>query len=93
MNMSNDVESTLVALSALGWEPLEAERKKTKAKLIFKLLNEMGPKSLSSLFDSFCLPQPRTNSMKKSFIYDGATLWNLGTLNPLAASKQKFLLT
>ena len=90
MNMSNDVEST-VALNALGWEPLEAERKKAKAELMFKLLNEMGPKSLSNLFNykneitdyelrdvsnSLCLPQPRTNSMKKSFMYDGATLWN-----------------
>jgi hypothetical protein len=23
-----------------------------------------------------CLPQPRTNSMKNSFMYDGAKLWN-----------------
>ena len=49
MNMCNDVEST-VALNALGWEPLKAERKKAKAKLMFKLLNGMGPKSLSNLF-------------------------------------------
>ena len=92
MNMSNDVEST-VALNVLGWGPVEAEKKraKAKAKLMFKLLNEMGPKSLSNLFNhkneltdhelrdvlnSFCLPQPRTNSMKKSFMHDGATLWN-----------------
>ena len=88
MNMGNDVEST-VALNALGWEPLKAERK--KAKLMFKLLNGMGPKSLSNLFhykneftdyelrgvsNSLCLPQPHTNSMKKSFMYDGVTLWN-----------------
>ena len=84
MNMCNDVES----LNALGWEPLKAERKKAKAKLMFKLLNGMGPKSLSNLLDckneftdyelrgvsnSLCLPQPRTNSMKKSFMYDGIT--------------------
>ena len=90
MNMCNDVEST-VALNALGWEPLKAERKKAKAKLMFKLLNGMGPKSLSNLLDykneftdyelrgvsnSLCLPQRRTNSMKKSFMYDGVTLWN-----------------
>ena len=48
MNMCNDVEST-VALNALGSEPLKAERKKAKAKLMFKLLNGMGPKSLSNL--------------------------------------------
>ena len=40
--MNNDVEST-VALNALGWQPLLAERKKAKAKLMLKLLNEMGP--------------------------------------------------
>ena len=50
MNMNNDVEST-VALNALGWQPLQAERKKAKAKLMLKLLNEMGPKSLSNRFN------------------------------------------
>ena len=89
MYVSNDVEST-VALNALGWEPLEAERKKAKAKLMFKLLNEMGPKSLFNLFNykneltdyelrnvsnSLCVPQSRTNSMKKSFMdYGGNSL-------------------
>ena len=87
MYVSKDVEST-VALNALGWEPLEAERKKAKAKLMFKLLNEIGPKSLFNLFNykneltdyelrnvsnSPCVPQPPTNSVKKSFMYDGAT--------------------
>ena len=88
--MCNDVEST-VALNALGWEPLKAERKKANANLMFKLLNGMGPKSLSNLFDYknefsdyelrgisnfLCLAHPRANSMKKSFMYDGVTLWN-----------------
>ena len=69
----------------------QSRKEKGKAKLMFKLLNGMGPKSLSNLFDykneftdyelrgvsnSLCLPQPRTNSMKKSFTYDGVTLWN-----------------
>jgi hypothetical protein len=51
----------------------------------------MGPKSLTNLFtyksevrnyklrnisSSLCLPQPRTNNMKNSFMYDGAQLWN-----------------
>ena len=57
---------------------------------MYKLLNKMGPKSLTNLFtykgevtnfdrnisSSLCLPQPRTNNMKKSFVYDGAHLWN-----------------
>ena len=56
------------------------QKKKGKGKM-FKLWNGMGPKSLSNLFDykseftdyelrgvsnSLCLPQPRTNSMKKA---------------------------
>ena len=58
---------------------------------MYKSLNKMGPKSLSILFtykgevtnyklrnisSSLCLPQPRTTDMKKSFVYDGAHLWN-----------------
>ena len=64
---------------------------KSKAKLMFKLLNDMGPKSLADLFyfkneltdyelrgveSALCLPQPRSNSMKKSLIFDGAHVWN-----------------
>ena len=90
LNMSNDIDHS-VALQALGWKPLKTERKKSKAKIMYKLLNKMGPKSLSNLFtykgevtnyklrnisSSPCLPQPRTNNMKKSFVYDGAHLWN-----------------
>jgi hypothetical protein len=90
MNMSNDIDHS-VALQALGWKPLKTERKKSKAKIMYKLLNKMGPKSLTNLFTyksevtnyklrnistSLCLPQPRTNNMKNSFMYDGAYLWN-----------------
>ena len=48
-NMTNDVDHSL-ALQALGWETLEVERKKAKAKMIYKLLNNMGPHSLTNLF-------------------------------------------
>ena len=90
MNMSNDTEHS-VALQALSWVPLKTERQKAKAKLMYKILNKMGPESLTNLFtykgemtnynlrdisSSLCLPKPRTNSMKKSFMYDGAYLWN-----------------
>ena len=47
MNMNNDDTDQTIALGALGWEPLKVERIKTKAKLMFKLLNTMGPKSLA----------------------------------------------
>ena len=78
LNASNDVEHN-IALRALGWEPLQMERKKAKAKIMYKLLNKMGPKSLTNLFSyksektnyhlrdissGLCLPKPRT------------TLWN-----------------
>ena len=90
LNMTNDVNHT-VALRALGWEPLKIERKKAKGKMMYKILNSMGPQSLTKLFSnkrdkteyhlrnissSLCLPKPRTDNMKNSFMYDGAKLWN-----------------
>ena len=89
-NLSNDVDHS-IALGELSWEPLKADRKKTKAKLMYKLLNNVGPNSLTNLFSykseltnynlrdissGLHLPKPRTNKMKKSFMYDGAFLWN-----------------
>lgn len=67
------------------------QRIKTKAKTMFKVLNNMGPKCLKHSFTfrnetlthnlreasmTLCLPQPRTNNMKKSFTFDGASIWN-----------------
>ena len=90
LNVSNNVEHN-IALHALGWEPLQMKRKKAKAKIMYKSLNKMGPKSLTNLFSyksektnyhlrdissGLCLPKPRTNNMKNSFMYDGAQLWN-----------------
>ena len=90
MNMSNDTDHS-VALQALGWKTLKVERRKAKAKMMYKLLNNMGPQSLTNLFtyksemtsynlrnvsSTLCLPQPRTNNLKKSFMYDGSFLWN-----------------
>ena len=36
LNISNDVDYT-IALRTLGWEPLQTERKKTKARMMYKL--------------------------------------------------------
>ena len=59
--------------------------------MMYKLLNNVGPNSLTNLFSykseltnynlrdissGLHLPKPRTNNMKKSFMYDGAFLWN-----------------
>jgi hypothetical protein len=88
--MSNDVDHS-IALCTLGWKPLDIMGKKAKATMMYKTLNGIGPKSLTNLFtyknektnyrlrsisSGLCLPQPRTNSMKNSFMYDGAKLWN-----------------
>ena len=49
MNMSNDTDHS-VALKALGWKTLKVERKKAKAKMMYKLLNNMGPQSLTFIY-------------------------------------------
>ena len=89
-HVPNEIDQQTV-LNILGWEPLKQQRKKAKAKMMFKTLNNMGPNSLKKLFtfkkeilnhslrgssSLIRLPKPNTNNMKKSFIYDGASLWN-----------------
>ena len=84
--MSNDVDHS-IALRVLGWEPLEVMRKKANAKMTYKTLNNIGPESLTKLFHcknemtkynlrnisgNLCLPQPRTNSMKKKSWFEQA---------------------
>ena len=32
--------------------------------------------NLRGISSNLCLPKPRTNNMKNSFMYDGAKLWN-----------------
>ena len=41
-----------MALRTLGWEPLQTERKKAKARMMYKLLNKMDPKSLTNLYSN-----------------------------------------
>ena len=94
--MTNDcVNRTIALLHWVGtWEPLKIERKKAKAKMIYKVFNKMGPQSLTKLFSyksdktdqniifetcqvvCVCLPKPRTDNMKNSFMYDGSKLWD-----------------
>ena len=79
------------ALKALGWETLEIQRTKAKAKYMFRRVNGMAPACLTDLFTrkqdvtnyslrgsstSLQLPLPKTESGKKSFSYDGAKVWN-----------------
>ena len=46
--MSNDVDHS-VALNVSGWEPLDITRKKAKARMMHKSLNNIGPESLTNL--------------------------------------------
>ena len=47
--MPNEVDQQ-TALDALGWEPLKEQRKKAKAKIMFKILKTWGPSvSMTSL--------------------------------------------
>ena len=68
---------------------LSMRRKKSKANLMFKILNGEAPTNLQGLF-SVCgtrynignsemrlnVPRPRTDYMKKSFCYSEAVLFN-----------------
>ena len=56
------------AINALGWEPLETRRAKSKVKQMYKVLRGSST--------SLQLPLPKNENLKKSFCYDGAKLWN-----------------
>lgn len=89
-HMSNETPHQ-EALKALGWETLEIQRTKAKAKYMFRIVNGMAQACLTDLFTrkqdvtnyslrgsstSLQLPLPKTESGKKSFSYDGAKVWN-----------------
>ena len=82
MNFSNDIPGP-EALNALGWENLVTRRAKTKAKTIYKALNNLALSPLEKLFEhkrniiqynlrgsstSLQLPQPKTEKRKKFFL-------------------------
>ena len=89
MQSSYDIRSRDI-LQQLKWEPLDISRTKHKAIMMFKILNDMAPKYLSSQFAKTCernpyhlrgdnskltLPFPKTEYLKKSFKYSGPKLW------------------
>ena len=65
MNMSNDVHHSVV-LQALGWKTLQAERKKAKAKMMYKLLITC---TLLSLTNSFTYKDVTLSVLSHSPIY------------------------
>ena len=84
-----DTSSNLL-LAMLSWEKLSLRRKKQKALIMYKTLNELAPDYLQCLFTErhvndynlrnlegkLSLPKPNTNYLKRSFCYSGACLWN-----------------
>ena len=76
-------------LSTLSWERLSLRRKKQKAVMMYKTMNDLAPEYLQSLFSQrhsaynlrnsegrLTLSKPSTNYLKRSFSYSGAMLWN-----------------
>ena len=81
--------SSSLLLDILKWDKLVIRRKKHKAIMMFKSLNEQASVYLQNLFherstdydfrNSFhklTLPRPRTDYLKRSFSYSVALLWN-----------------
>ena len=96
LNMTNDVNHT-IAPRAFGWEPLKIERKKAKGNMMYKILDDMDPLSLTKLFSnksdkteyhlrnissSLCLPRPRTDYMNNTRTVSCMTGQNFGILFP-----------
>ena len=76
-------------LNSLSWDNLSVRRTKQKANLMYKCVNKLAPNYLCNMFTSralsfdlrdasqkLCLPKPRTDYLKRSFSYSGASLWN-----------------
>ena len=90
--MSASYDSNLDDLfRALGWRRLYYQRLEQKSILMYKTLHGMTPDYLRSRFvyrddvsayrlrnteNKLVLPQPRTDCLKRSFLYSGAQLCN-----------------
>ena len=90
--ISASYESNLDDLfRALGWRRLHYQRLEQKSVLIYNTLHGGTPDYLRSRFvygdnvsahrlrnteNKLVLPRPRTDYLKRSFLYSGAQLWN-----------------
>ena len=76
-------------LNSLSWDNLSVRRTKQKANLMYKCVNKLAPNYLCNMFtmrtlpfdlrdasQKLYLPKPRTDYLKRSFSYSGASLWN-----------------
>ena len=92
MHCKNEAGQSDIALHSLGWITLAERRARIKARLMFKILNNLAPKRLSNaLKDSYAassnyhlrnmnrkvaVPLPKTEFLQKSLTFNGAKLWN-----------------
>ena len=89
MTRSSYEVSSASLLSELGWSVLVKNRMKHKAILMYKVNNNCAPQYLQQLFtpkvsnhdlrnslNKLSVPKPRTDYLKRSFSYSGASLWN-----------------
>ncbi len=74
----------------LQWQPIKSTLNQREEVMVCKALRKMTPTYISDLFhtchnDTYTLrsndrklylPKPKTNFLKKSFLYRGATAWN-----------------
>ena len=80
-----------LALVELNWKTLSERRAQFVASQMYKITHDQAPKRLSNIFHEtpssrhynlrgsstkLCLPQPKTDYLKKSLNYRGAKLWN-----------------
>ena len=76
-------------LNSLSWDNLSVRRTKQKANLMYKCVNKLAPNYLCNMFtpralsfdlrdasQKLYLPKPRTDYLKRSFSYSGASLLN-----------------
>ena len=78
-------------IEMLGWKKLANQRNLQTALMVYKSINGHTPQYLTSTFinrdsinfyslrdsdNKLAVPKPRTNYLKNSFCYSGATLWN-----------------
>ena len=76
-------------LNSLSWDNSLVRRTKKRANLMYKCVNKLAPNYLCNMFtpralsfdlrdasQKLCLPKPRTDYLKRSFSYSGASLWN-----------------
>ena len=91
MNFKDEPGQSQMAVDQLGWISLEERRKHIMARLMFKVVNNLAPSRISSMFQnsnhihsynlrgsnsSLFLPRPNTEYGRKCFRYSGVKICN-----------------